>query len=205
MFLQNLRTQTNSSHKALEQNPLSFLLMQDTVGVEDYINYLKKLYGFVKGFEKNVFPILHNTLSDIEQRKKTHLLKTDLLAQHQDLSKIEMPDDSMFYQNFTTESSAWGGMYVLEGSTLGGQIINRHLQKNIGETIGQSHYFAGYGAETGRFWKFFLENLCTQADKSPHFENEIITAAIKTFDLMDSWLKSNDNIKPKKSNLNIFN
>ena len=103
MFLQNLRTQTNSSHKALEQNPLSFLLMQDTVEVKDYLNYLKKLYGFVKGFEKNVFPILQSTLPDIEQRKKTHLLEADLLAQHQDLSMIELPDDVMFNQNFNTD------------------------------------------------------------------------------------------------------
>ncbi len=186
MFLQNLRTQTRSSHKALEQNPLSFLLMQDTVGVEDYINYLKKLYGFIRGFEKNVFPILQNTLPNIEQREKTSLLEMDLLVQHQDLSMIEMPNDLMFRQNFSTESSALGGMYVLEGSTLGGQIINRHLQQHIG----QSHYFTGYAAETGKTWKSFLENLCIQADKSPQHENEIIAAAIKTFDLMDFWLKS---------------
>ena len=197
MFLQNLRTETNASHKTLEQNPLSFLLMQDAVGLEDYINYLKKLYGFVKGFEKNVFPLLRNTLPDIEQRKKTHLLETDLLAQHQDLSTIVILDDLMFYQNFNTESSAWGGMYVLEGSTLGGQIINRHLQKNIGQIIGQSHYFTGYAAETGNAWKFFLENLSIQADKSPQEENEIIAAAIKTFDLMDSWFKSNAGIESK--------
>lgn len=197
MFSQNLRTQTNASHKILEQNPLSFLLMQEAVGLEDYINYLKKLYGFVKGFEKNVFPLLRNTLPDIEQRKKTHLLETDLLAQHQDLSTIVIPDDLMFYQNFNTESSAWGGMYVLEGSTLGGQIINRHLQKNIGQTIGQSHYFTGYAAETGNAWKFFLENLGIQAGKSPQEEHEIIIAAIKTFDLMDSWFKSNTGVKSK--------
>lgn len=200
MFLQNLRIQTNASHKTLEQNPLSFLLMQDTVGLEDYINYLKKLYGFVKGFEKNVFPLLRNTLPDIEQRKKTHLLEADLLAQHQDLSTIVILDDLMFYQNFNTESSAWGGMYVLEGSTLGGQIINRCLQKNIGQTIGQSQYFTGYAAETGNAWKFFLENLGIQADKSPQEENEIIAAAIKTFDLMDSWFKSNAGVETKKLN-----
>jgi heme oxygenase (biliverdin-IX-beta and delta-forming) len=195
MFLQNLRTQTSSSHKTLEQNPLSFLLMQDAVEIGDYVNYLKKLYGFVKGFEENVFPILQNTIPDIDRRKKTYLLENDLLAQHQDLQLIEMPNDEIFHQNFNTEASAWGGMYVLEGSTLGGQIINRHLQKKLGDIIGQSDYFRGYGAETGTAWKSFLESFCMQAKKSSEQEQEIIRAAIKTFDLMDSWLKVNINIE----------
>jgi len=51
-----------------------------------------------------------------------------------------------------------GTLYVVEGSTLGGQLIAKHLAKNLGitpETGGR--FFGGYGENTVNFWTDFLD------------------------------------------------
>jgi hypothetical protein len=55
-----------------------------------------------------------------------------------------------------TMAAAIGVQYVLEGSSLGGQILSRQLKNALGFT---SHhggcFFAGYGDETSARWKNF--------------------------------------------------
>jgi heme oxygenase len=53
---------------------------------------------------------------------------------------------------------AVGCLYVLEGATLGGQFISRHLATlGIGPANG-GLFFHGYGAKTGEMWKSFQTN-----------------------------------------------
>jgi heme oxygenase len=49
-----------------------------------------------------------------------------------------------------------GTMYVMEGSTLGGQLIARHVEVALHLGDGQgSSYFRGHGSQTGPMWKEF--------------------------------------------------
>ncbi|MDB5205745.1 MAG: Heme oxygenase-like protein [Flavisolibacter sp.] len=189
MFLQNLRSRTASCHHALEQNPFSIALLSDTVSTDDYTAYLKKLYGFVYGFEKNVFPELRSFLPDIKRRIKAHLITSDLLSQNLDTQDIAVLPDAFFKSRYPTKTAAWGGMYVLEGSTLGGQIIKRHLQKKLDSGFTGSLYFTAYGAETGAFWKTFLQHL-GEAAQDPEDAEQIIDSAVKTFSAIDTWITS---------------
>lgn len=189
MFLQNLRSRTAACHYALEQNPFSIALLNNTVSNEDYTIYLKKIYGFVYGFEKNIFSKLRFFLPDIEQRKKTHLIISDLLLQNQNLQDIPLLPDSFFKSRYPKAAAAWGGMYVLEGSTLGGQFIKRHLQKNLDSGFTGSLYFTAYGSETGAFWKTFLQHLGDAAQDKGDAE-QIIDSAVETFSAMDAWITS---------------
>ncbi|UOQ78251.1 hypothetical protein MUN84_06595 [Hymenobacter sp. 5516J-16] len=54
-------------------------------------------------------------------------------------------------------------MYVLEGSTLGGQVIARQLAK---ANIPARAYFSGHAEQTGPLWKTFV-GLLTQAATPP--------------------------------------
>jgi heme oxygenase (biliverdin-IX-beta and delta-forming) len=143
VFIQNLREATAASHKQLEQNYLSALLVSDKVTTTIYTAYLLKLYPFVSGFETNIFPFLKNAVHDIEQRKKAHLLKADIEDAGVDITDAEIIRLNFFSENYTGFYEALGAMYVLEGSTLGGQIIQKHLQKIFGEGFG-SKYFTAY-------------------------------------------------------------
>jgi heme oxygenase (biliverdin-IX-beta and delta-forming) len=51
-------------------------------------------------------------------------------------------------------------MYVMEGSTLGGQLIAKQLQKTLHLSAGKGDaYFRGHGDQTGPMWREFCEML----------------------------------------------
>lgn len=52
-----------------------------------------------------------------------------------------------------------GMMYVLQGATLGGQVILKGLRKNEGLAHLPHQYYTGHGPHTGERWKAFLETL----------------------------------------------
>ena len=190
MFLQKLRVETAECHIALEKNPYSIALMHPNVTVKDYLTYLTKLYGFVYGFEKNVFPSLTAIDPDIENRRKTHLMEQDISMLGGDLTKIRVMPDEVFLKHYTHEADALGGLYVLEGSMLGGNIIKRHLNEKLNHSvIDKMSYFTAYGVDTGKVWKSFLTILTNNASHK-YKENAIIKSAIITFRLIDEWLTS---------------
>lgn len=81
-----------------------------------------------------------------------------------------------------------GCLYVIEGATLGGQIITRHLQANLGitpETGGA--FFAGYGVENGVRWQAFGA-MITAAAAQFGGEDEIVASANRTFETLELWL-----------------
>jgi heme oxygenase len=85
-------------------------------------------------------------------------------------------------------SQGIGCMYVLEGSTLGGQIISRHLKETLAitpETGGA--FFASYGPELGNRWKEFREAVC-QDERSLTQADQIVAAARDTFQCFNDWL-----------------
>ena len=186
MFLQNLRNRTAQQHSLLEQNPASKNLLSAQVTASDYAAYLSLLYGFVKGFEENIFPLLQHHITDIEERRKTHLLIADLNMLGIDETGIAVKPDHFFAEVYHSNASALGGMYVIEGSVLGGAFIYKHLQATLGiEAIaGKATYFAVYGSETGSRWKNFLQAFCLA---SSGMEEEVIKSAAQTFSILHHW------------------
>lgn len=191
VFLGNLRTQTTPCHKALEQNSYSTALMAHEVGIEDYSIYLQKLYGFVKPYENQVFSIVRELFADIESRRKTLLLESDLAALGFSAEQIA----ALPVYNYAMPANiaqALGAMYVLEGSTLGGNIIYKRLNHLIGiDENTNGKYFTAYGHESGIKWKTFIE---TFADYSVtnNVQTEVINSAIATFTNMDKWLSKGE-------------
>jgi heme oxygenase (biliverdin-IX-beta and delta-forming) len=187
-FLQQLRSKTANSHQLIEQNSISQSLMSQGVTMTQYAQYLKSIYGFVYGFEKMVFPLLeHNELLQIDDRRKSHLIQADLVLLNHTAAQPYV-NDELFSTHYQTAAAALGGMYVLEGSTLGGQIISRHLSKVLGDAVaGKTTYLTAYAGQTGGMWKKFLQLLC-EADAANTNEDEIIDSAINTFSLLNNCL-----------------
>jgi heme oxygenase len=178
-ILNKLRAQTSTLHSALEQTPLSAGLLAEHVTQENYVAYLQKMREIVAFYENNVFPSLANTLPDVNKREKLQLIDKDLAylsASSAELMSFENPVS----QNPST-AYALGCMYVMEGSTLGGKVILRHISKTLGIVSGQGgSYFAGYGEETGYYWKNFL-HILQEYSASHNTDDEIITGAKDTF------------------------
>jgi heme oxygenase len=164
--------------------------MSPTVGLKDYANYLQKLYGFVSGFEHNVYPLLKSIDAEIDLRRKSKLMQSDLKNLYIDLSTIPIVSDEHFKIHYPDVITALGGLYVLEGSMLGGVMIKKHLTEKLpDQVLENTEYFTGYGAETGKVWKNFLNILSNNAINI-ETEKVIIDSAKNTFYLLNQWITS---------------
>ena len=188
-FLQDLRSRTSDQHSLLEQTTASKNLLCQQVTVADYAAYLTLLYGFLKGFDNIVFPILQHSITSIDERRKTHLLVSDLNMLGIDETNIAVIPDQFFAECYHSNAAALGGMYVMEGSVLGGALIYKHLQATLGidAIAGKAKYFTAYGHETGSRWKSFLQAFCLA---SSGIEEEVIISASKTFGILHRWFEN---------------
>jgi len=186
MFLEELRSRTSHQHRLLEGNTASKNLLGPLVTSVEYAAYLSLLFGFVKGFENIVFPLLLHSITDIEERHKTHLLVSDLNRLGIDESGIASIPDHFFAEIYHSNATALGGMYVLEGSVLGGAFIYKHLQTALGieALAGKAKYFTVYGSQTGSQWKNFLQAFCLA---SSGVEEDVIKSASLTFSILHHW------------------
>ena len=74
-----------------------------------------------------------------------------------------------------------GGLYVIEGSMLGGRFIVKLLQQNANlKTIPSFHFYNGYAALTGQRWKAF-QNLATETLSTQQEFDKAIEKAKATF------------------------
>ncbi|GAB3515673.1 biliverdin-producing heme oxygenase [Emticicia fontis] len=177
-ILIQLRTHTSTLHTAIEQTSISVDLLDEHVTRQNYVAYLQKMRDIVAFYETKVFQALADTLPDLAKREKLALIDEDLTY----LSSISASD------NFETPASprpstgyALGCMYVMEGSTLGGKVILKHIAKTLGFIPKQGgSYFGGYGDETGHYWKTFLHTL-QEYSANHDSDEEIIAGAKDTF------------------------
>lgn len=78
---------------------------------------------------------------------------------------------------------AVGTLYVLEGATLGGQVLVRQLAPRLGvDAAGGASFYAGYGARTGAMWKAFGAMAEAWGATAPEAWHEAIEAARDAFD-----------------------
>ncbi len=186
LFFKRLRQETAESHQKLEDNPLSKALLSPSVSVKDYQTYLTALFGVTIACEDQIFPAISHVITDLTDRYKSRLIIDDLLATG--LSEAEIDALPVYRFEFSTVAEALGIMYVLEGSTLGGKILYRHIHEVLGLTPENgASYFWGYGLQTGNLWKSFISALTQFVDG--HEERDgVIGSAKKTFIIIDNWL-----------------
>jgi heme oxygenase len=185
-FLKNLRQETAESHKRLEDNFYSKTILEPSVQLIDYQTYIAKLYGIVAACENEVFPHLQQLLPDLDQRLKSQHIIDDLTSTGIAAQTIENLPVSSFKIHSTAQ--AMGMMYVVEGSTLGGMVLYKHISKVLGLSASSgASYFYGYGQQTGSMWKRFVSAMAAYAVEH-NCEEEMISAATQTFTNIDLWL-----------------
>ena len=178
-FLQRLRQSTASQHRRLEESPVSLRLMQDDLSLQDYISYLLRMKSVIFYSEQIIYPQLDGLLADLAERKKLHWIEADLIALGADPASMEYQPG--FFSEATT-GFYLGFAYVIEGSTLGGRVLYKQVQKRLGITnsLGAS-FFYGYGPDTGTKWKIFLETVGDFA-VAAKAETQIISGARRAFE-----------------------
>ncbi|UOQ53956.1 biliverdin-producing heme oxygenase [Hymenobacter cellulosivorans] len=177
-ILQLLRTETRPYHDALEQNEFNRALQEGTVTVTVVQRFLAKMYGFLVPYEARLRAQDLGPEWQIDQRLRAHLIPQDLGVAPESLPVCpSMPA-------LTTWPQLLGSMYVLEGSTLGGQVLARQLAK---AGIEGRTYFMGNGEQTGPLWKSFCQLLAEAATEDN--QAQIVASAASTFQTLHAWIE----------------
>ena len=86
-------------------------------------------------------------------------------------------------------ADALGVLYVIEGSTLGGRIIGRMLERSLGATQADgAAFYHSYGEDRGPKWAAYKAALDRFGDETPSETDRVIGAASASFDAMESWM-----------------
>ena len=188
VVLTDLRQATANAHRTLEAR-LPFL--QPDFTRQRYIALLKAYYGFYQPLEQVLRAQALPATLYYAQRQKTAALADDLAALGLSRAHIEQLPRCRTLPQVDDCASAFGVLYVLEGSTLGGQILLRAVrsQLQIDPASGAS-FLDIYGTTTGQRWRAFLHAL--SAIKQPDARLRCTRAASATFALFQAWLDSQE-------------
>jgi heme oxygenase (biliverdin-IX-beta and delta-forming) len=127
-------------------------------------------------------PGLAGALPDHAQRRKLPLLDADLRDLGVDPATIA---DCPATPHADTTARVLGLAYVMEGATLGGTHIRRHVRAHVPPPApGACRFLSPYGDRTGAMWRAFQAALARHDGD----RDEVLRAADETFATLESWL-----------------
>lgn len=153
-----------------------------------YAELMARFYGFYAPLE----PVLldahwpdHGV--SYAERLKTPALRRDLAAFGLAPDAIDALPVCTALPRVDTPARRLGCLYVLEGSTLGGQFLTRHFSAALGLTPETGcAFFSGYGPATGPRWAAFVRLL--DALDTPEVRDQALDAALETFERLEAWM-----------------
>lgn len=191
---EELKRSTKAEHQALEGKIVR--LIKGTMSLADYHELLRFFYGFYQPVESGVLAHLDEKhLPDIKSRRKSSLLKADLQATGYDGNGLSTSTKLPAIDDIPT---AFGALYVLEGSTIGGRYILDLLKQQVvlPEPDGIAFFF-GYGHETMTYWEAFKSALNHHV-KTRDAIFAATASAKQTFQAFSYWADINANYARKE-------
>jgi len=124
---------------------------------------------------------------NLSAQRRTPELRADLLALGFDnaaLPRLVMPPMADF-------ATAVGGLYVLEGSSLGGKVILRSLEARLGARLaGAVAFFGGAGRQDALSWPAFKARLDAFGEGRPAAQARAVAGAMAVFRQFAEALRS---------------
>lgn len=180
-----LRQATHPEHAALEA---ALDLLAPPFEQQRFRHLLERFYGFHVPWEAAIRrePAI---AAFAAPRTRLACLRRDLAALgggEKRLAALPMCDEAAALAR--TPAHAIGSLYVIEGSSLGGQVIARTMASATWLPEGGLAYFNPYGDKTGAMWRAFKEWCDAQAQT--HDPAAIVEGARETFARLRVWLTS---------------
>ncbi|WP_246625822.1 biliverdin-producing heme oxygenase [Modestobacter italicus] len=182
--LRRLRTETAAEHQAVED---TLDLLDADLTRERLVQALTRMHGFWLAAEAGLDTWAAGHPADAAQvdwagRRRSHLFAADLasLGAPAAAERPQLP-------GVTDTDEALGRLYVLEGSSLGGVFIDRHLATlpHLADA-GRLSCFSPYGEETGARWHAF--RTVTRARVAGGGDaDRLVAAARETFGTLARW------------------
>lgn len=184
MIANLLRTQTAEKHQQLESIMFVNDIMNNTLSIDDYKKLLTINYIIHQKLEHKLANMLDNELAEklgMKSRLKLDSLEKDL--SFWEIDSLTLPALNFeFFIPDNNNAEVLGALYVLEGATLGGNVIKKHILANnnfIGKEYGLN-YYGVYGDELSAKWKTFV-SILNETVQEVHYE-KTVNSANKTFD-----------------------
>lgn len=180
--LDELKACTWSLHKALENQipfPQSFATLQS------YQQVLGVFYLFQMSLDRYGQHYRHTIHPDFEfdNRQRLPLIINDL--QSLDVSLQLHPENGDVLLQIESLAEFYGAMYVNEGSTMGGHIIQSAMLKMYGESAALwTCYLNPYGDDMMAMWHSFRRALQTSIESGDVRLESVISGAEKTFQFL---------------------
>ena len=187
MILELLKARTRSRHERAEA---ALPLMDDGLTLDRYRETLAAFRGFYVPMEARLAALSGWTARgfDLDRRRKAPLVERDLRALGLEEVEIALLPLCHDLPDVATLPRALGALYVMEGATLGGQVIRRHLARTLGlDADGGVAFLSSYGDRVGAMWKEF-QGFVTRSIATPGDADAIVAAASATFDSLTDWI-----------------
>jgi heme oxygenase len=181
----HLRNVTMSMHKRVEAG----VNLDGMSSLSAYRRILEQLLGLHLPLERGLGRLDLASLGlDYNSRRKVHWLEDDLIDlghSRDSIAALPQPPGSPVPK---TPYEGLGVLYVLEGASLGGQLIIRALGPKLDIAASRAgRFYHGYGKNTGKMWRNYLSVL--EASRSvPGAERVIEQAALATFANFERYL-----------------
>lgn len=174
-MLNALRDGTRAEHEAIEA-----ALSIEHMSRAQYVRLLERFRGYYGPLERTLASFDWGSVGiDFDARRKVTKLERDLaVLGGRAIESADVPA-------LQDLAEAFGALYVIEGASLGGQIISRMLRERWEMTPERGGaFFYGYGPETGAMWRSFCAAISAFA---PEGDARIVSSAVRTFVSMRAW------------------
>jgi heme oxygenase len=182
--LTTLRTVTAESHERVER---TLDLLDPGLDRPRLTAVLTRLHGFWSAAEAGLDGWARRRPGDAaglqwERRRRTPLFAADLAALGADPDGSAVPE----LPDVPATDEALGRLYVLEGSTLGGTVIDRHLAGLPSLDGVRVRAFSPYGRETGAMWHSY-RRVTRDRVAAGGDAGRLVAAARATFAALAAW------------------
>jgi heme oxygenase len=175
-----LRAATAERHAAIDR----LLSLARFVDRARYLSILGAFDGFLDRWEPRVLALMPPAFAAwfLAGSRRT-LLNKDMAELH--ASPFALASGFADRPGLGSRAAAFGSIYVIEGSALGGRIIAKRIEEALGIHPGNGGaFFAGLGKDTGLRWREFRAALEIHVGPAPGSLQLACAAAVETFDAL---------------------
>lgn len=168
MLQEKLKSATSAHHDELENLMFVREIMNKTLTLDQYKTLLATNYIVHAAIESKLHDALDPGVKDhlsIENRYKVTALEQDLIEMDMHKEDLDAINFDFLLKDHSNASSL-GAMYVLEGATLGGNVIHKKLRANPAFENLSLNYYNVYAQNLMPNWLSFVQVLNSSVPES---------------------------------------
>jgi len=185
---QQLRRGTHCEHVRLNQHPMLVGLTRPGYSLQRYRMLMAAYYHFYRAIEEGIAQFGDAAFHYASRRKLPWLVDDLAYLEVDPLAAENLPWQPLPNMKPNDIAELAGMLYTIEGSTLGGQVISRHLSTHQGlDSDRGGRFFSAYRHLTDQRWHEFEQFLNTTL-LSDAMIGGAVSAARSTFALIETIL-----------------